>query len=71
MKLNGTNTFGQILQESREIKGFSFGQAAEGLSVPITRLWRWENNETKVDVQQFVDIALTYAFRFPAYSRAK
>lgn len=62
MKTDGANTFGQILQDARERKGFSLGQAAEVLGVPKTTLWRWENNETKVDAQRLVDIASAYGF---------
>jgi transcriptional regulator with XRE-family HTH domain len=60
MKSDGTNTFGRVLQDAREAKGYSLGQAAEVLAVPKTTLWRWENNETKVDAQRLVDIASAY-----------
>ena len=42
------------------------GEAAKLLGVPKTSLWRWENNETKVDAQRLVDIAAAYGLSVPA-----
>ena len=66
MKTNAKHTFGKILQDARETKGLSLGQAAKLLGVPKTSLWRWENNETKVDAQRLVDIAAAYGLSVPA-----
>lgn len=66
MKTNAAHTFGKILQDARESKDLSLGQAAELLDVPKTSLWRWENNETKVDAQRLVDIAAAYELSIPA-----
>lgn len=66
MKTNAAHTFGKILQDARESKDLSLGQAAKLLGVPKTSLWRWENNETKVDAQRLVDIAAAYGLSVPA-----
>ena len=71
MKTDGAHTFGAILQDARETKDLSLGQAAKLLGVPKTSLWRWENNETKVYAQQLVDIAAAYGLSVSAIIEGK
>jgi transcriptional regulator with XRE-family HTH domain len=60
MRNASAKSFGEILQDARESKDLSLGEGAKLLGVPKTSLWRWENNETKVDAQRLVDIAAAY-----------
>ena len=71
MKNAAAKTFGEILQDAREHRGLSLGDAAKLLSVPKTSLWRWENNETKVDAQRLVDIAAAYGLSISAMFEGK
>lgn len=71
MNTDGSHTFGKILQDARETKHLSLGQAAKLLGVPKTSLWRWENNETKVDAQRLVDIAAAYGLSVSAIFEGK
>ncbi|EEE36967.1 Helix-turn-helix domain protein [Rhodobacteraceae bacterium KLH11] len=71
MKNAAAKTFGEILTDAREHKGLSLGDAAKLLSVPKTSLWRWENNETKVDAQRLVDIAAAYGLSISAMFEGK
>lgn len=59
MKVDG-NIFGKILQDARESKGLTLGQAAKLLGVPKTSLWRWENDAKKVDAKWLAEIAAAY-----------
>ncbi len=71
MNTDGAHTFGKILQEARETKELTLGQAAKLLGVPKTSLWRWENNKTKVYAQQLVDIAAVYGLSVSAIFEGK
>jgi transcriptional regulator with XRE-family HTH domain len=71
MKNAAAKSFGKILQEARESKGLSLGEGAKLLGVPKTSLWRWENDETKVDAQRLVDIAATYGLYISAMFEGK
>lgn len=71
MKNAAAKSFGAILQDARNHKALSLGQAATLLGVPKTSLWRWENNETKVDAQRLVDIAAAYGMSISAMFEGK
>ena len=71
MKNAAAKSFGAILQDARNHKALSLGEAAKLLGVPKTSLWRWENNETKVDAQRLVDIAAAYGMSISAMFEGK
>ncbi len=60
MKSDGANTFGKIIQDASETKGFPLRHVAEALSVAKSTLWRWEYSEINVDTRWLVDIASAY-----------
>lgn len=71
MMTDGGHIFGKILQDARESKGLTLGQAAKLLEVPKTTLWRWENDAKKVDAKRLAEIAATYGLSVGAIFEGK
>lgn len=71
MMTDDGNIFGKILQDAREAKGLTLGQAAKLLGVPKTSLWRWESDATKVDAKRLVEIAAAYGLSVGAIFEGK
>lgn len=66
-----SKSFGAILVDARASTDMSLGDAAKLLGVPKTSLWRWENNENKMDAQRLVDIVAAYGLSISASFEGK